>query len=270
MKLMSVMAFIAVTLALNELAVGQVRTAATAINVPVVLSDSTATQTIYFGLDSRATDTLDAVLGESELPPLPPSEVFDVRFVGTDIGVDIGLGSLRDYRNGDGTTRGTRVHEIGFQVAPGRKLFLSWSFPVGVKATVQDLILGNLVQFTMEGIGSYTLSNASLFGKLKMTVQYTASVDVPESEPREFNLLQNFPNPFNPATVIPFYLASPAQVKLDVFDAPGRTIARLLDERRDAGYQYVVFDASGLASGVYFYRLSAGDISAVRRLTLLR
>lgn len=270
MKHVSAVALCVVVLAGVGGTVGQVRTSAVAINVPLVLSDSSTTQTIYFGLDLRATDTLDAILGETELPPLPPSEVFDVRFVGTDIGMNIGLGSLRDYRSGDGNTSGTRIHEIGFQVAPGRKLFFSWSFPGGVKAVVQDVILGTIVQFTMEGSGSYTLTNPSVFGKLKMTVQYSPSADVPESEPGEFGLFQNFPNPFNPRTLIPFRLSSPTQVTLEVFDAPGRMVGRLVGEKRDAGYQYVVFDASGLASGAYFYRLTAGNHVAVKRLTLLK
>jgi hypothetical protein len=249
----------------------QVPNRAVALSIPVALSDGTTTQTLYFGLDPLATDTLDSVLGESELPPLPPSEVLDTRFVGFDIGINLGLGTVSDYRKGDAATSGTRIHELAFQVAPGKTLRIQWAFPPGVKAVVQDLILGTFVQFTMEGTGSYTLTNPSVFGKLKMTVQYAStSLDVPELEPRESGLYQNFPNPFNPVTTIPFQLTAAGHVTLEVYDLPGRKVVELLSERMDAGWNHVGFDARGLASGVYLYRLSAGDFVAVKRLTVLR
>lgn len=76
--------------------------------------------------------------------------------------------------------------------------------------------------------------------------------------PREVTLLQNYPNPFNPVTSITFDLPEAAEVRLEVFDVTGRRVALLVDERRQAGRYQAVFDASGLASGVYIGRLLVG------------
>ncbi len=88
--------------------------------------------------------------------------------------------------------------------------------------------------------------------------------------PAEFELKQNFPNPFNPSTTIRYALPTRSHVTLTVFNTLGQAVATLVNESQDAGYHDVRFDASGLASGVYFYRLSAGDFVATKRLALVR
>ena len=77
------------------------------------------------------------------------------------------------------------------------------------------------------------------------------------SSPNRFELQGNYPNPFNPATVISYQLLVASNVKLAVYDNLGREVAVLVNERRDARVHEVKFDASGLASGVYLYRLTA-------------
>lgn len=81
--------------------------------------------------------------------------------------------------------------------------------------------------------------------------------------PSEFNLGQNYPNPFNPSTSINFTLAKASDVKLTVYNVLGQKVATLLDTRMSAGEQSVAFDASKMTSGVYFYRLDAGDRKSV-------
>jgi hypothetical protein len=81
---------------------------------------------------------------------------------------------------------------------------------------------------------------------------------VKENElPTEFSLSQNYPNPFNPSTHIKFGLPHAAHVKLEVFNLLGESVAVLLEEIRAAGYHIVLFEAKGLASGVYLYHLEA-------------
>jgi hypothetical protein len=84
------------------------------------------------------------------------------------------------------------------------------------------------------------------------------------------NLYQNYPNPFNPTTTIRYALAQRTLVSLTVFSTLGQQVATLVDDTEDAGYHEVRFDGTGLASGVYFYRLIAGDYVAVKRLVLVR
>jgi hypothetical protein len=85
-----------------------------------------------------------------------------------------------------------------------------------------------------------------------------------------FVLLQNFPNPFNPSTTIRYNILSRSLVTLTVFDLLGREVATLVDGMQDPGEKTVTFDGSALASGVYFYRLKAGEFVQTRKLVLVR
>jgi hypothetical protein len=96
------------------------------------------------------------------------------------------------------------------------------------------------------------------------------STEGPSELPIRFALEQNYPNPFNPATTITYSLAQPVHVHLVVHDLLGRRVATLIDKKQDAGVYEVQFDGSGLASGVYFYRLEAGSYTAVNRMMVLR
>lgn len=88
--------------------------------------------------------------------------------------------------------------------------------------------------------------------------------------PSKFALYQNYPNPFNPSTTIEFDLPFAARAQLIVYDVLGKVVARLLDENRPAGHYRVKFGAPGIPSGVYFYRLTAGEFSQVRKLIVLK
>jgi hypothetical protein len=89
--------------------------------------------------------------------------------------------------------------------------------------------------------------------------------------PGAYRLEQNYPNPFNPATTIRFALPEPAQVTLKVYTITGQEVATLVNDRREAGTYTVQFDAGkGLASGIYFYQIIAGEFRATRKLILLK
>lgn len=96
------------------------------------------------------------------------------------------------------------------------------------------------------------------------------SNEVVSSIPGSYELSQNYPNPFNPSTVISFQLPVSGGIKLEVFDMLGRKVAALVDERVAAGFHQVSFDASHLPSGIYIYRLRAGDTVLSRRMTLIK
>jgi len=81
---------------------------------------------------------------------------------------------------------------------------------------------------------------------------------------------QNYPNPFNPSTTIHYGLPQRSRVTLTVFNTLGQQVATLVEGDQEAGYHEVKFDACGLSSGVYFYRLSAGSYVQTRKLLLLR
>jgi hypothetical protein len=81
---------------------------------------------------------------------------------------------------------------------------------------------------------------------------------------------QNYPNPFNPATTISYQLPESGPVALMVFDVLGRVVRTLVNQEQPAGRHTVTFDASDLASGVYFYRMQAAGFAQTMRLLLLR
>ena len=81
---------------------------------------------------------------------------------------------------------------------------------------------------------------------------------------------QNYPNPFNPSTTIRYALPARTHVTLTAFNTLGQRVAVLVEGEVEPGYHDVTFDASGLASGVYLYRLEAGDFVQTRRLVLVK
>ena len=97
------------------------------------------------------------------------------------------------------------------------------------------------------------------------------SIESPGEEiPDAFALGQNYPNPFNPSTAIEYELPTPQHVRLEVFDATGRSVGVLVDGMRPAGTHSVRFDADNLPSGLYVYRLRANGETRTRKMTLLR
>jgi 5'-nucleotidase/UDP-sugar diphosphatase len=94
--------------------------------------------------------------------------------------------------------------------------------------------------------------------------------DVASAVVKSFELGQNYPNPFNPSTMIRYALPSKARANLTVFNSLGQVVKELVNENEEAGYHEVRFDGTGLASGVYFYRLQAGSFVDTKRLTLLK
>lgn len=102
-------------------------------------------------------------------------------------------------------------------------------------------------------------------------VHVQAVTDVQEiSGPIQFELHQNFPNPFNPTTTISFTLPEAAQVSLTVFNINGEVVHNILNEFLPAGNYNKEFNAGLLTSGVYYYRLTAGKITETRKMLLLK
>lgn len=120
------------------------------------------------------------------------------------------------------------------------------------------------------GLWLYRLKQVDLDGTVSLS-ESLAVGPVPSrltSGSFQLGLLQNYPNPFNPSTTIKFELPKASDVRLSVFDMLGRDVSVLVNERRDAGVYEVKFDASALSSGVYFYRLLAGEFVQSKKLLL--
>jgi hypothetical protein len=119
------------------------------------------------------------------------------------------------------------------------------------------------MQGTM-GYGSWYIAHDSISG----VIAYVN--DVEDDAPAAFTLSDNYPNPFNPATSIPFTLAGESKVTLAVYNVAGHKVATLVDGVLDAGAHEVTWDASDFASGVYFCRLETGGVSKTMKMTLMK
>jgi 5-hydroxyisourate hydrolase-like protein (transthyretin family) len=94
--------------------------------------------------------------------------------------------------------------------------------------------------------------------------------DFGDGIPQRHVLYQNYPNPFNPTTVISFQSPVANHIRIMVYDLLGREVAVLMDEKKEPGRYEVRFDGKNLASGVYLYRMQAGQYVETRKLLLIR
>lgn len=97
-----------------------------------------------------------------------------------------------------------------------------------------------------------------------------AAVEQEEGLPTKFELMQNYPNPFNPSTAISYRLSAFSNVSLKVFDLLGQEVATLVNENQQPGNYVKTFDATSLPSGIYFYRLQAGNFITSKKMMLLK
>jgi hypothetical protein len=126
---------------------------------------------------------------------------------------------------------------------------------------------------------SYSFVDASasgrVFYRLKQVdfdgqFEYSNIIEVNAGVPQTFALEQNYPNPFNPSTAISYQLPVAGNVSLKVFDMLGKEVATLVNARQEAGAYTVNFNANNLSSGVYFYRLQAGNFVQTRKMMLVK
>jgi hypothetical protein len=139
----------------------------------------------------------------------------------------------------------------------------------GIYADVTQPLLGRSMFFTNTLNWTLMPGGVDLMVRAFITGQPSAVGDE-KGLPKEFALSQNYPNPFNPATNVSYQLAARSQVSLKVFDVLGREVATLVNEEKEPGTYSAVWDARNAASGVYFYRLDAGNFTSVRKLLLLK
>jgi regulation of enolase protein 1 (concanavalin A-like superfamily) len=116
---------------------------------------------------------------------------------------------------------------------------------------------------------SYTLTSVDFDGSREQIGQLHATPRADEV-PSEFALLQNYPNPFNASTTIEFVLPAASEVSLTLHNLLGEQVATLAEGTHNAGLHRLNFDAASLTSGIYFYRLSAGNFTAQKKLVLIK
>ena len=126
-----------------------------------------------------------------------------------------------------------------------------------------DTSIGNLYLYRYDG-ETWSFSE-EIFGETYVSIEHQES-----SQTNNFSLKQNYPNPFNPTTTINFSIPKTSFVTLKVYDVLGKEIATLVNEEKHAGNYNVKFKANGLPSGIYFYRIIAGEYSQTRKMIIMK
>jgi hypothetical protein len=147
--------------------------------------------------------------------------------------------------------------------------------PIAINQFRAEYSLAPVVGYDRDPAGETYRGNVSYVGNGSTDVYFDAAdltLDARDElcGPATFKLLQNYPNPFNPKTGIRYQVSGVSDVKLAVYDILGREVAVLVDEKKEAGRYQVEFDGAMLSSGVYFYRLNAGNYVETKRMMLLR
>jgi hypothetical protein len=119
-------------------------------------------------------------------------------------------------------------------------------------------------------VGSSTSASLFITSGFLPGADYVVDVDEQTPLPIEYQLYQNYPNPFNPTTTIAFDLPKTGVVSIRVYNILGQEVTNVLDEEKEAGRHKMVFNASQLASGAYFYRIQAGSFVQTKKMLILR
>jgi Secretion system C-terminal sorting domain len=166
----------------------------------------------------------------------------------------------------------TEANNSGFEVqrSADGKSFTKIGFVGGHGSTVE--------------VHTYSFSdksqNAAMYYRLKQidysgTYKYSEVIQASSVVPKSYSLMQNYPNPFNPTTVISYDLPKASRVTLKVFDILGNEVTTLINQEEAAGSYKVTFSAitanhKQLSSGIYFYRLQAGDFTSIKKMMLIK
>ena len=133
---------------------------------------------------------------------------------------------------------------------------------------------GSVFSYRVTVAGTY-LYQCDYHFSIGMTGSFTANLTGVEDmqtsvQPSNFKLMQNFPNPFNPTTMISFDIPYRTYVSIKVFNLIGQEVATIVSEMMDAGSYSRIWNAASLPSGVYFYRLQTESFNAIKRLILIK
>ncbi len=190
---------------------------------------------LYLGNASELTS-------DYSMPPVPPSGIFDVRFATEKFVEELG-----------------KIHSLKLNSATGQTR-ITLHNARGLKMKIKDAIDGTIINKEFEE-GTEIIIPANL----ENLVLETNGII-----PKTYELSQNYPNPFNPVTTIKYQIPDDGLVKLIVFDVLGREVKTLVNTVQTAGVYEVRFDASSVASGVYFYRMSSGRFEDLKKMIILK
>ncbi len=162
----------------------------------------------------------------------------------------------------------TELNNLGFDIEQSfdNNIFNKIDFVSGYGTTTETKIY------------TYTISNTSTskqYFRLKQidfdgSFEYSSAVEVEGFAPKEFSLKQNYPNPFNPSTKIGFTLPLESNVKITVYNLIGQKVTEIVNSKFSAGNHSVDFNATELSSGIYLYKIEAGNFTSVKKMQVMK
>jgi hypothetical protein len=203
---------------------------------------SGAKQTLYFTYNKNLETS------RFELPPVPPQGMFDARFAS---------GTMME----DLSNEASKVFPI--QIS-------SSSTPLTISWNIQDksgsaMLLINGEETPLRSTGKLTVNNPAVSVALRLTTTPVGEL------PKSFAMYQNYPNPFNPTTTVSFDLPKDELITLKVYNILGQEILTAIDNTQfKAGHYTTTLNTSNWATGVYFYKLTAGSFSDIKKMILTR
>jgi hypothetical protein len=167
----------------------------------------------------------------------------------------------------------TETNNFGFEIEKRSGTFLqnesewhSIGFVAGSGTTTEIRVYSFIDDNISPGQYCYRIKQLDLNGQF----EYSEIIEIEIKTPAEYSLEQNYPNPFNPSTTINYSLKEKGLVTIKVFDILGNEVKTLLNSEQEAGKYQLEFDASTLASGIYFYTLNAGDFISTKKMIFLK
>lgn len=166
-------------------------------------------------------------------------------------------------------TTATEINNLGFEIERRSQnsewLLIGFEEGNGTTTDPQEY-------FYVDDLSGFTFTN--VYYRLKQrdyngNFEYSGEIKV-SITPAEFELKQNYPNPFNPVTTIQYVLPLKDQVIIKVYDILGNEIETLVQQIQEPGYHQIIFDAGNLASGIYYYSISAGSYFEIKKMMLLK
>ncbi|MGA7722563.1 MAG: T9SS type A sorting domain-containing protein [Ignavibacteriaceae bacterium] len=173
--------------------------------------------------------------------------------VGDGVGV---IQYFKDIRTNNATTD---IYGYQLQSMSGNNWIPAWPLPESVD-----------MQYSNKSLKTGGTDGIAIGDPGWFTGGYTTGVTKKNNLPYTYSLSQNYPNPFNPSTVINYSLQKPSNVTMEIYNVLGQKVATLVNSYMQSGNYSVSFNANKLSSGIYFYRIAAGDFVSVKKMMLMK
>jgi len=167
----------------------------------------------------------------------------------------------------------TETNNSGFQIEKAvrsqQSSVINWEnkgFVSGKGTTTEKTLYSYSDKNEKPGTYLYRLKQIDFDG----TFSYSSEVEIEVTGPKDFALYQNYPNPFNPSTTIKFALPVKTNLNLNVYNTLGEKVAEIFNGELEEGYHEMMFDASGLSSGIYFYKIESENFNSTQKMLLMK